>query len=295
MSDKEKPTHIVLGASGQVGTAVADALLKQGHSVKAVIRNPEEYGPLESKGAEVAIADFFDLNALKKAFKGGDTVFLLTPENPASEDIFGETEQILNNYREAIQDSEISKIVGLSSIGAQHSRGTGNLAMSHMLENIFEDLPLKTFFIRPAYYYSNWLMYAEGAAETGLLPTFFPANHHLPMASPEDVAGFVATVMTGEKDEQRVYELAGPETYSPEDVARIFGKLLNRKVEAQQIPPEQWQETLVGVGFSSHAAEQIINMTEAVIDGRAIPEKAEVKKLATTLEKYLEEKLQQTI
>ena len=243
--------HIVLGASGQVGSAIVDALLKRGKSVKGVCRNPQKADNLKSKGIEVEIADFFDLEALKKAFKGGDTVFLLTPENPSSKDILADTESILRNYREAIRFSGIKKVIGLSSIGAQHQFGTGNLQMSYMLEHIFQDLPIKQVFIRPAYYYSNWIASVETAKEQGVLPAFFPTELKIPMVAPTDVAAFIAKTMTDEAEQEKVYELVGPASYSSADVAHIFGDRLNRKVEAQQIPQGQWSETLTQLGYLS--------------------------------------------
>lgn len=74
------------------------------------------------------------MEELKKAFRGGTAVFLLTPENPESNNYIKETQMILKNYREAILSAGINKIVGLSSMGAQHESGTGNLLAAHLLE-----------------------------------------------------------------------------------------------------------------------------------------------------------------
>ena len=74
--------NIILGATGQIGSMLVDNLLKEGQPVRAVIRNSSKAQELKNKGAEVAIADYFDVEALKRAFQGGSSVFLLTPENP---------------------------------------------------------------------------------------------------------------------------------------------------------------------------------------------------------------------
>lgn len=282
---------IVTGATGQVGSAIVNKLLEQDKPVTAVIRNAGKAEKLKKRGAKTAIADFFNQDALSKAFDGGDTVFLLTPENPASKDILGDTKQILSNYRQAIRKAGISRIIGLSSLGAQHKSGTGNLVMSYMLEHAFENVSAETTFIRPAYYYSNWLMYVEMARESGVLPTFFPVDLSIPMISPGDVSHFIANVMMDEKKDQKIYELAGPEVYTPREVADIFGNLLGKKIKTQQIPREQWSETLVQAGFSTDAADKMIQMTQAVIDGKAQPEKSGLKKLPTTLGDFLKERI----
>jgi uncharacterized protein YbjT (DUF2867 family) len=280
--------YVVTGASGQIGSAVANELLRRGKAVKAVVRNPQKISGTDPAGLLPAIADLFDVKALKKAFAGGDTVFLLTPENPTSSDIIGDTEQILKNYREAVQYAGVKKIVGLSSIGAQHSAGTGNLVMSYMLEHAFQDLSVKKVFIRPSYYYSNWMMYAASLKESDVLFNFFPSDLSIPMVAPPDVAEFIAKVMCDDAVEDgRVYELVGPVDYTAADVASVFSSLLHRKIDAQQMPRNTWKETLLQVGFSGHAAANLVDMTNAVIERKAVPERRDPIRLTTPLEEYL--------
>lgn len=183
--------NIILGATGQIGSMLVDHLLTKGEQVRAVVRDNFKAQELKNKGAEIAIANYFDLQALKNAFQGGDSVFLLTPENSGCENFLSETLTVLNNYRQAILSSNITKIVGLSSNGAQHESGTGNLIASHMLEHIFSNLDfIQQVYVRPSYYFSNWLGYLESIKEYGILPTFFPPEMKVPMIAPSDVAKF---------------------------------------------------------------------------------------------------------
>jgi uncharacterized protein YbjT (DUF2867 family) len=284
--------HIILGASGQVGSQVVRELHRKGEPVTAVIRNKASAVPCD--GIETRIADLSDGPALKEIFRDGRTVFLLTPENPSSGDVIGDTRKILANYHDAIHDSGIRKIVGLSSMGAQAPAGTGNLVMSYLLEHAFPDIPVQQVFVRPAYYYSNWLGFAAIAQETGVLPSFLPVNLKIPMTAPPDVAGFIASVLTNTRNTgSRTFEIAGPALYSPSDVAAVFGSLFQRPVTAQQIPPGQWKESLLSAGFSENASDNLILMTQAVIDGKAGPEFSEDKviRLRTSLKDFLSGKL----
>lgn len=264
--------NIVLGASGRVGSAIVSALLEKGQNVRGIVRNEEKAAELRAKGAEAAVADAHNLPALKAAFRNGGTLFVLTPETGKEEDVLGETHDILVNYRFAAEATGVRKIVGLSSMGAQHAQGTGNLIMSHMLENAFEGLDITRVFVRPAYYYSNWMNYLDLAREQGILPTFFPVDMKIMMISPADVAAFVADKMTENDPDGTIYELAGPDSYSSADVAAVFSKILNREVTAQETPRGEWNATLAGIGFSPDAIKNFIEMTEAVINGQAGPE-----------------------
>jgi len=57
----------VTGITGQVGSAVAENLLRQGHKVRALVRDPDKGRRWKEKGCELAIGDFNDPAALARA------------------------------------------------------------------------------------------------------------------------------------------------------------------------------------------------------------------------------------
>lgn len=283
--------NIIVGATGQVGSNLINEIKGKGFPVRAVVRNPDK---LTDKEIEAKTADLFNVEQLKEAFKGGTTVFVLTPENPASNDIIGDTKRTVENYKKAIQATGIKKIVGLSSVGAHIDGNTGNILMSGILEQSFDDLGVEKVFIRPSYYFSNWLGYLETIEQYGVLPTFFPEDLKIEMNSPFDVAKFIAEVMTDKSTSgnKTIFELVGQQQYSSLDVAATFSKLLNKAVTVQSIPKEQWKETLMSVAFTDNTATNLSDMTQAVIDNITVPERPnDTIKLPTTLEKYIDDQL----
>jgi uncharacterized protein YbjT (DUF2867 family) len=279
--------NIILGASGQIGSMLAAALLKKGQPVRAVVRNNSKAQDLIKGGAEVITADYTDSEALIRAFNGGRTVFLLTPENPQSDNFLTEIRIILDNYLKAVIASGIKKVTGLSSMGAQHKSGTGNLLASYMLEHTFSDVDIKQVYVRPAYYFSNWLAYFDVAKEYGILPTFFPPEMKLPMIAPPDVAGFFSEVMINDDYGKKFYEISGPKEYSSIDIAVILGEFLNKNISVQQIPEDEWENTLTQAGFSQDSANNLILMTKAVIDGKTKHQTAEPIRLSMDFKQYL--------
>jgi uncharacterized protein YbjT (DUF2867 family) len=290
--------NIILGASGQVGSAIVNNLLSRNEKVKAIIRNPDKANTLQTnKNLTIEVADAFDLPALENAFKNGDTIFLLTPETGNSDDVIGDTKKILTNYRKAIENSTIKKIVGLSSMGAQHENDSGNLKMSYLLEHSFMSLDIQKIFVRPAYYYSNWMNYISVVQDTGVLPSFYPVDLKIAMISPLDVAQFVADIMVRDIEGEPVFEVQGPESYNATDIANIFGKTLGREVNVQQIPRQEWAKTLQGFGFTADATKNFIEMTQMVVDGKTGPEgKGTIPvKVTTGFSEYLAEHIHQTV
>jgi len=278
--------NIIVGATGQVGSNLLKELKKDGFPVRAVVRNPDK---VADKSIDAKAADLFDVKQLIASFQGGSAVFVLTPEDPTSNDILGETERIVENYRKAIQATGIKKVVALSCVGAHVEGSTGNILMSRILEQGLADLDADKVFIRPSYYFSNWLAYWQTMEQHGVLPTFFPGKLKIEMHSPIDLAGFIAKVMARESfGGNAVYELIGQRPYSSEDVAEAFSTLFNKTVTAQSIPREKWQENLLSVGFTENTAANLADMTQAVIDGRTALERPDdAVKLPTSLAQYL--------
>ena len=280
---------IIIGASGQVGSAIVTNLIKKGRAVKGIVRNNEKAELLKKQGGNFAIADAFNLSALTEAIKDGKTLFIITPETGKGDDVIGDTKKFLENIRKAIEKSTVKKIVGLSSIGAQYDKGTGNLLMSYLLEHAFKDMEVEQSFIRPAYYFSNWLAYIPVVKNMGILPSFYPVDLSIPMISPMDVADLAADIIADDNSGSKIYEAFGPSAHSSADVAHAFAKALKINVKAQQIPRNKWDETLRKIGFSDDAIKNFIAMTDLVISGDIHPENNGTVALngETTLQQYI--------
>lgn len=277
--------HIILGAGGRVGGGVAECLVKVGCSVRSVVRNPKS----ASCPGDVVQADYFDKAALAKACRGGSSIFLLTPENPASEHPQEDVATLLENYHHCVVENGIKRVVLLSSMGAHAGQSAGNLEYSYRLEHAFDNLAVEKVCIRPAYYYSNWFGYVDLAKEYGILPTFFPPEFSLPMVSPSDVAAFAALAMQGLTDGSSLYEVVGPRNLSSNDVAQQFSNLLGKLVQPSEVPAQQWRATLKQAGFSTQSAEGLALMTQAVLDGRTKAVTENPIQGKTSLGEYLEQ------
>jgi uncharacterized protein YbjT (DUF2867 family) len=278
---------IIMGASGQVGSQIVKELLKNGADVRAIVHSKEKAAPLEDAGASCAVADAKDPASLARAFEGGTTLFVLTPEQGQTKDLMAETRAILQHYREAATAAKIGRILGLSSFGAQHAEGTGNLQMSHLLEHAFDGMDAEIAFLRPAYYFSNWLPGIMEAKKTGVLSGFFPDELSLPMVAPADVARFAAQLIGTPSWKQRVFEIEGPEHYTPKKVAAAAAEVFGRPVKPQQIPEANWPGQLQKMQFSPDSAKNFIEMTKAVIAGKARGESDSPTKGTTGLKDFL--------
>ena len=263
--------YVVLGGTGNVGSAVAEALAAKGEQVIVVTRSSEKHGNLAEKGIEMAAADVRDTDSLRRVFKRGKRLFLLNPPADPSSDVDSEERKAIRSIVSALDKSGLEKIVAQSTYGAQHCDKCGDLGVLYELEQSLKEQPISTTIIRAAYFMSNWEMALETAAADGVVHSFFASDFELPMVAPKDLGRAGARFLTQSVDRTGTHYIEGPQPYSPADVAGAFSAALDQEVTVQSIPSRHWTETFKSFGFSDKAAKSYAGMTAKVVDGEAIP------------------------
>src|SRR5512138_2860791 len=78
---KESIMYAIIGATGNIGSRVADILLGKGEKVRVVGRDSARLQQYVNRGAEAAVGDLQDTSFLTGAFKGVEAVFAMIPPN----------------------------------------------------------------------------------------------------------------------------------------------------------------------------------------------------------------------
>lgn len=258
--------YVVMGATGNIGGAVANALLTRGEDVTVLTRQSERASIWRDKGARIVQADAEDVTSLKKAFRSGRRAFLLNPPAAPTEDTDSTERRTIANILAAIDGSGLEKIVAASTYGARPGEGIGDLSTLWELEEGLRHQPIPTAINRGAYYMTNWTSFAESVRQSGKLPSMFPADTPIPMVSPRDLGEVAADRLVGPVDDVGVIYVEGPRSYTPQDVADAFAAALGRKIELDVTGRDRWEETFKGRGFSDAAAHSYAKMTASIMD-----------------------------
>jgi uncharacterized protein YbjT (DUF2867 family) len=280
--------HIILGGNGHIGSALAQTLLSQGESVTIVSRSSSSIPVWQKRGAQVEVVDVYNTIKLRNVFAKGKRLFLLNPPaNPAT-DTDVEERKTLVSILEAIENSDLEKIVAESTYGAQPGHQIGDLGVLSEMEQQLAAQPIPFSIIRAAYYMSNWDFALQTARQDGVINTFFPTDFVLPMVAPRDISQLAARLMTEPVESTGLYNIEGPERYSPLDVAEAFAKALKKPVKAVEIVRDQWINTMQKMGFSNEAAKSFSNMTTIAMEGD-LPTRDVVIRGAISLKNYIVE------
>lgn len=113
---------LVTGATGFVGTHLVERLVSEGWRIRALVRRTSNTASIERAGAELARGDLDDVNAIRDACNGVDTVFHLAAVTAARSDAeyHHANVQGTRNVADAVASAEHSprRVVYLSSYAA---------------------------------------------------------------------------------------------------------------------------------------------------------------------------------
>jgi uncharacterized protein YbjT (DUF2867 family) len=240
--------YVVSGATGQVGSAVARALLKANQPVRVIVRSEEKGKSWKDLGCEVAIADILDYKSLIEAYKGAKGLFLMTPPNFDPEPGFPQIIETLLSVMLAINATRPEKIVFLSTVGA-HVEEFSLLNNSKMAEETLRTLDIPVGFLRAAWFMEN-SSWDVGLAKEGTIPAFLqPLDHPVPMVATKDIGAMAAKMLQENWYGKRIVELEGPQRYSADDIGNAFAKAVGHPVEMKPVPRDTWEELFRSQGM----------------------------------------------
>jgi NAD(P)H dehydrogenase (quinone) len=243
--------YAIMGITGQVGGAVAENLLKQGHKVRAVVRDAVKGRDWSARGCEVALATIENAASLAAAFRGVEGVFVLVPPSFDPLPEFPEAQAIGKSLRAVLAQANPARVVYLSTIGAQAKES--NLLTQHsIIEKALGGLPIPLTFLRPAWFMENSSWDVVPAREQGVIPSFLqPLDRPVPMVATADIGRVAAELLREIWNGHRVIELEGPRRVTPNEIAATFGRLLDRPVRMEAVPRHSWEALFKSQGMKN--------------------------------------------
>src|SRR5580693_418510 len=180
---------VILGASGNTGSIIANTLLSAGKKVRVVGRDLGRLQRFVDKGAEALTANMSDAAALTKAFSGARAAYLLLPPVKSRESQARESDAIAKG----VNESGLRYAVHLSSYGAQVPENTGPLVALHASEEKLNAISgLNVLHLRAGYFMENNLAAIGMIHGMGLFGNALLPDLKVPMIATRDVGDYAA-------------------------------------------------------------------------------------------------------
>jgi len=265
---------IVTGSLGNIRKPLTKELVQKGHQVTVISSKPERQKDIEALGASAAIGTMEDADFLTASFKGADAVYVMETMGGNSFfdpnlDIIAAINKIGNNYKQAIEQSDVKRVVHLSSIGAHTDKGNGLLAFHYNVETILKQLPsdVSITFMRPVGFYYNLLGFINTIKTQGVIATNYGGDSKKPWVSPIDIAAAVAEELVTPFESRKVRYVASDEI-SCNELASLLGAAIGKPdLKWVVIPDEQLLNGMIAAGMNPKVAAGLVEMNASTNTG----------------------------
>ena len=285
---------VVLGATGNTGSATVKTLLAKGAKVRAVGRDTAKIRQVLGTGVEACVADTYDAPSLTKAFEGADGAYVLIPPRLNEPDLLASGAKMSDAITAALKDSSVKRIVVLSSIGAQHDKKTGPILALHDFEQKLATVDGKDFLIlRPATFLENLLMLIGLIKSMGFLAGGIKGRLKMPMIAARDIGQVAADeLLGGSFAGKEIRELLGERDISFDEAAHVIGSEIGKpKLSYQNFPSFMVEQALKQMGLPGKTATLMTELSDAANDGLLNPTQPRSEKTttATSIETWAKE------
>ena len=265
---------IVTGSLGNISKPLAQKLVKKGHQVTIISSKVERQKNIEALGAKAAIGTMEDASFLSATFKGADVVYVMETLAPnaffdPNVDVIAAISEIGKNYKQAIEQSGVKRVVHLSSIGAHTDRGNGIIAFHYNVENILNQLPadVSIKFMRPVGFYTVMFSFIQTIKQQGAIIQNYGGDEKEPWVSPLDIAAVIAEEIEKPFDGRETRYIASDEM-SPNEVAKLLGEAIGKpNLKWLVIPDEQFLNGLIAAGMNPQTAKGFVELNAGRVSG----------------------------
>ncbi|HLX00229.1 MAG TPA: NAD(P)H-binding protein [Candidatus Acidoferrales bacterium] len=286
----------VTGATGHTGKVVAETLLAGGEKVRVIGRNADKLQPFVAKGAEAFVGNVLDTDAMTRAFQGVDAAYVMIPPDLKQPKMRAYMSDVSESLANALEKALVKYAVSLSSVGANLAEGAGPVSGLHNFEQrLNRAIGLNVLHLRPGSFMENSLLCVQVYKTMGFFAALVRGDLPAPQIASRDIgARAAAELRAREFGGQQIKELLGQRDLSMNEAARIFGEAIGKPgLGYTQAPAMMAKPALMQGGLSADTADQMIEMSKAINEGRMVPleKRNESNTTATTFESFTAEVL----
>jgi uncharacterized protein YbjT (DUF2867 family) len=262
--------YAIIGATGHIGSRVADILLSKGEKVRVIGRDMSRLQQFVNRGAKAVAGDLKDTSFLTGVFKGVDAVFAMIPPDYAAPNFRSYQDVVGSSIATAIGTAAITHVVNLSSQGADLPRGSGPILGLHDQETRLNVLRgVNVLHLRPTYFMENLLANVPLIHEHGFAGSAVRGDLKFAMIATADIAERAAGhLLARDFSGSSVRDLLGQRDLSLQEAFTVIGRRIGiLDLAYRQFSPEEFDQALINMGMSRDMSRLMIEMSEALNRG----------------------------
>jgi len=228
---------LLTGATGVVGSALLDELLAEGREVRCMVRDPKHLGTNRVR-VQLSLSDLSDPRGLRHAVRGADTVIHLAAAIRDQPPRRLEEINALGTYRllKAAEQAGVRRFIFFSAIGATLHQRTRFFRSKALAEDMVETADIETSILAPSIVYDRddpWVTLMRRLALLPLVPISGSGRAAFEPIWARDAARAAIAAIEAEPGR---HELAGPERFTYNQIARLIGASAGRSRPLVHLP-----------------------------------------------------------
>jgi uncharacterized protein YbjT (DUF2867 family) len=244
----------IIGATGNIGTAVLDALDHRSIGATLLVRDPRRLSQRNTSAHQVRTADLRQPSTLAAGLEGCTSLMCITADSPDQADLEG-------NAYQAAKVAGVTKIVKLSAQSAALQPPASFGRVHQPAEQAALDTGVASLMVRPVFFTQTLLTMADSIKGGKLI---YPSGKgRIAFVDIRDVAD---VLIAGALDEGRTgtATLSGPEAFTMGEIAQQLGSVTHHKVRHISPPAFIAKRALPKLaGVSKWTAEMIVELASA--------------------------------
>lgn len=250
--------YLVFGATGNIGSRVAQGLIEAGSHPSVFVRNATKARSLFGDQVDIHTGDLeTSTSSLAAALDGVDGVFLLT-DGP-------NLHELDRTISSAAFHAGVQHIVKLSTLDVLTGIGTGPWHAAG--EVAVRESGVPSTFIQAAGFMSNALGWSYSIRREGILRSS-TGEGKIAFIHPDDIAAVATTALMTRKHDGHALVITGTEALSYREMAATIAQTIGRSIVFEEVTDQQAYADAVAWAGKGPYVDALVDIWRAVRHGR---------------------------
>jgi NADH dehydrogenase len=230
---------LVVGATGQLGGAIARKLVASGAKVRALARDSEALARFAAD-AEIAPVDLRDVRKVTEACRGVDQI-VATANNNMGKGATSPTRIDLSAYQNlcaAARNTGVRRLLYVSMRGVAQDLPVDIFRIKWYIEDAIRRSGVPHVMLRPSAFMEVWIdeLLAKGIRDKGVATIFGDGTAVANYIAVDDVVDFAVRILSRADIVNEAVEIGGPSNMSQNDVATLLERRLKSPGKRRHVP-----------------------------------------------------------
>lgn len=253
----------IMGATGKLGRSTVEHLIARigAESVVAICRTPAKAAALAERGVVVRPGDYGDLESLRSAFRGIDTVHLIPTMAMPRERV----QQVQNAIDAAVQ-AGVRRLVHVGVVGTDVTNGFVIMPYLLYAESAVVTSGLAWTLLRNAYYADPVAEWLPEIVRMATIPYPFGDGAHA-WATREDMARAAAAALASREVDGQRFDLTGPHAHTVEELCGIASRVTGHAIVHRAASEQDYIDASIAAGEPERFARLLATLYAPVRAG----------------------------